>query len=118
MSSSNLSDLPTQLDERYKLCSISVVSTNSNFNLTGNPEELVRHGLTALRETLPAEQELSSKNCSVAIVGQKQDVIIYEDELVTPFLENMEEKTDRRTAAQAGGQAQAGQVRSWFVWPV
>nr|CAB3265214.1 proteasome subunit alpha type-1-like [Phallusia mammillata] len=74
------------------------------------PEELIRHGLTALRETLPAEQELSIKNCSVAIVGENQDVLTYEDEAVAPFLETLEEKTDSRGVAQPASQADAGQV--------
>lgn len=44
-----------------------------------------------MRETLPSEQELSISNCSVAIVGKAQDVVIYEDEKVEPFLTRIEE---------------------------
>lgn len=33
--------------------------------IVGTPEELIKHGLTALRETLPNEQELTTKVCSI-----------------------------------------------------
>jgi len=59
--------------------------------LNSNSTELIRHGLTSLRETLPSEGELTVKNCSIAIVGAGQDVQIYEDEAVEPFLKLIEE---------------------------
>ncbi|XP_078481366.1 proteasome subunit alpha type-1-like [Ciona intestinalis] len=73
------------------------------------PEELVRHGLTALRETLPSEQELSVKNCSVAVVGEGQDLVAYEDEQVSIFLDLLEEKRSSRNVP-APQQQEAGQV--------
>ena len=68
-------------------------------------EQLVNHALTALRETLPSEQELTVKNCSVCIVGKGNDVTIYEDEEVAPFLENLEDKPSTRTDSTASAQS-------------
>ncbi|XP_046863510.1 proteasome subunit alpha type-1-like [Xenia sp. Carnegie-2017] len=49
------------------------------------PEELIKHGLTALRETLPNEQELT-KNSSICLIGKDQDLVIYNDDDVAPYL--------------------------------
>ncbi|XP_076820888.1 proteasome subunit alpha type-1-like [Clavelina lepadiformis] len=71
-------------------------------------EELVRHGLYALRETLPSEQELTVKNCSICVVGEDQDVVIYEDEMVAPFLGSLEDKpTPAQAQPAAVGRAEA-----------
>ncbi|EEC14506.1 proteasome subunit alpha type, putative [Ixodes scapularis] len=51
----------------------------------GELEELVKHGLRALRDCLPNEVELSTKNVSIAIVGKGQDFIIYDDDDVAPY---------------------------------
>lgn len=75
-----------------------------------SPDQLIHHALTALRETLPAEQELSIKNCSVCIVGKGKDVEIYEDEKVAPFLESLENKSSSRSTAPASSQEAANQV--------
>ncbi|XP_028407064.1 proteasome subunit alpha type-1-like [Dendronephthya gigantea] len=50
------------------------------------PEELIKHGLTALRETLPNEQELTTKNSSVCLVGKDNVLEIFNDEAVEPYL--------------------------------
>lgn len=73
-----------------------------NFNkfLECSAEELVAHGLRALRETLPSEQELTINNCSVAIVGKNQDVVVYDDEGVEPFLKNIEETKESSASAE------------------
>lgn len=81
-------------------------------------EELVAHGLRALRETLPSEQELTTSNCSVSIVGRGHDVVIYEDEAVDPFLKNIEEaKTEAPEPMQAGPELGQGEL-SRVVPPV
>ncbi|CAN7938244.1 unnamed protein product, partial [Ixodes hexagonus] len=49
-------------------------------------EELVKHGLRALRDCLPNEVELSTKNVSIAIVGKGQDFTIYDDDDVAPYV--------------------------------
>lgn len=52
-----------------------------------NLEELIRHGLLALRECLPNDLELSIKNVSIAIVGKDNPFTIYDDDLVEKWLE-------------------------------
>ncbi|TRZ00631.1 hypothetical protein DNTS_015390 [Danionella cerebrum] len=59
---------------------------------------LVQHGLRALRETLPAEQDLTTKNVSIGIVGRGMEFQIYDDHEVQPFLEGLEERPQRRVA--------------------
>jgi len=53
-------------------------------------EDLVRHGLRALRDTLPNEVELTSKNVSVGVVGKGMDFTIFDNEEVEPFLAGLE----------------------------
>jgi len=64
-------------------------------------EELVKHGLRALRDTLPNEVDLTNKNVSVAIVGKDLDFTIYDDAMVEPFLASIEgeERRGQRVAA-------------------
>ncbi|XP_064488947.1 proteasome subunit alpha type-1-like isoform X2 [Ornithodoros turicata] len=57
---------------------------------TCNLEELVKHGLRALRDCLPNEVELSTKNVSIAIVGKGKDFTIYDDDDVAPYLASIE----------------------------
>ncbi|CAJ0961229.1 unnamed protein product, partial [Ranitomeya imitator] len=66
-----------------------------------NLNELVKHGLRALRETLPAEQDLTTKNVSIGIVGKDLEFTIYDDDEVAPFLEGLEERPQRKVAAPA-----------------
>uniref|UniRef100_A0A8C8I8X0 Proteasome subunit alpha type n=1 Tax=Oncorhynchus tshawytscha TaxID=74940 RepID=A0A8C8I8X0_ONCTS len=61
-----------------------------------NLNELVRHGLLGLRETLPAEQDLTTKNVSIGIVGKDMEFTIYDDDDVAPFLEGLEERPQRK----------------------
>ncbi|KAG8198002.1 hypothetical protein JTE90_029396 [Oedothorax gibbosus] len=65
-------------------------------------EDLVKHGLRALRECLPNEVELNSKNASVAIVGKDMDFTLYEDDKVEPYLKAIEgDERPRRGASTA-----------------
>ncbi|KAM8907388.1 proteasome subunit alpha type-1-like [Lycaon pictus] len=57
-----------------------------------NLNELVKYGLCALRETLPTEQDLTTKNVSIGIVGKDLEFAIYDDDDVSPFLESLEER--------------------------
>ena len=72
----------------------------------GTAEELVQHGLIALRECLPSDAELTSKvnshrdrgngclkccfsiaqNVSIAVVGDGQEFVIYNDDEVQPYV--------------------------------
>jgi len=51
-----------------------------------NLNELAKHGLLALRECLPNDMELNSKNVSIAIVGKDQPFTVYDDQHVEQFL--------------------------------
>ncbi|KAL1518291.1 hypothetical protein ABEB36_001933 [Hypothenemus hampei] len=55
-----------------------------------NLEELIKHGLRALRDTLPAEVELSTKNVSIGYVGKEQEFKILDEEETAPFLRLIE----------------------------
>uniref|UniRef100_K1PCR9 Proteasome subunit alpha type-1 n=1 Tax=Magallana gigas TaxID=29159 RepID=K1PCR9_MAGGI len=48
-------------------------------------DELIKHGLRALRETLPQEVELTTKNCSLGIVGKDMEFTIYDDDDVQKY---------------------------------
>lgn len=56
-------------------------------------EQLVVHGLNALRDTLAQDKELTSLNTSVAIVGKDQQFELLEDEKISPWLEKLESTT-------------------------
>lgn len=62
--------LEKHLDE-FKLC---------------NLEDLVKHGLRALRSCLPTGGKLTAENVSIAIVSQRENFAIYEDKSVAPYL--------------------------------
>jgi len=63
---------------------------------TNSLDDLIRHALRALRDTLPNEIELSTKNVSVAIVGKDLPFTIYNDDNVKPYLDSIE--SDSRSA--------------------
>jgi len=66
-----------------------------------NLEELIKHGLRALRDTLPNEEELTTKNCSLAVVGKDTKFTIYDDDGIAPFLAGIEgEERTRRSQPQ------------------
>jgi len=63
-------------------------------NLDAFPEasldELIKHGLRALRDTLPNDVELTTKNCSIGIVGKEQPFTIYDDDQVEKYVKLIE----------------------------
>ncbi|XP_059153932.1 proteasome subunit alpha type-1-like [Physella acuta] len=63
-------------------------------------EELVKHGLRALRDTLPQEVDLTPKNCSIGIVSKDTKFAILDDDDVAPYL-NMIEGEERTVRPQA-----------------
>merc|ERR1711899_382790 len=71
-------------------------------------EELVKHGLRALRDTLPNEVDLTNKNVSIAIVGKDRPFTVYEDAEVDTYLEliNGEERRGGAAAQPAEEGAQ------------
>jgi len=64
-----------------------------------NQDELIKHCMRALRDTLPNEVELTVKNCAVAVVGKDTPFAILEDARVGTYLTAIE--GDER-APQAG----------------
>ncbi|KAI8489419.1 PREDICTED: proteasome subunit alpha type-1-like [Branchiostoma belcheri] len=77
--------------------------------LDSSVDDLVRHGLRALRETLPNEQELNTKNVSVAIVGKDTDFTLYDDDDVQRFLTGIEHEKRERGAPAAPMDVAEGQ---------
>ncbi|XP_045604111.1 proteasome subunit alpha type-1 isoform X1 [Procambarus clarkii] len=72
-------------------------------------EELIRHALRALRDTLPNDVELTNKNCSIAVVGKDEDLSIYDDDDVNPYLEGLDQEERRGgTGAPRDAQPPAG----------
>ncbi|KAM6157725.1 proteasome subunit alpha type-1-like [Rhynchocyon petersi] len=61
-----------------------------------NLNELVKHVLHALRETLPAEQDLTTKNVSTGIIRKDLEITIYDNDDVSLFLEGLEERPQRK----------------------
>ncbi|CAL8070898.1 unnamed protein product [Calicophoron daubneyi] len=59
---------------------------------TASLNDLIYHGLKALSGTLPNEVQISTKNCSLAIVGKSQDFTIYEEDGVEKYLNLFEAK--------------------------
>jgi 20S proteasome subunit alpha 6 len=53
-------------------------------------DELIKHGLRALRDTLPNDVELTTKNCSVGIVGKDMPFTIYDDQQVEQYVKLIE----------------------------
>lgn len=68
-------------------------------------EELVKHGLRALRDTLPNEVDLTNKNVSISVVGKDHDFTIYDDARVDPFLAAIEGEERRGQRPAAEGEA-------------
>lgn len=62
-------------------------------------DELVKHGLRALRDTLPNEVDLSVKNVSIGIVGKGTDFTMLDEEATSVYLSEIEgdEKRGRPT---------------------
>ncbi|KAJ8653169.1 hypothetical protein O0I10_011218 [Lichtheimia ornata] len=70
-------------------------------------EELVRHGLLALRDTLQQDKELNIHNTSLAIVGKDKKFQIIEGEDLQPYLEMLgdESARSRRSGTTAAQQS-------------
>lgn len=53
-------------------------------------DELIVHGLNALRDTLAQDKTLTFKNTSIAVVGLDTPFKLIEDEEITPWLERLD----------------------------
>ncbi|KAI5959738.1 PRE5 [Candida pseudojiufengensis] len=66
-------------------------------------EQLITHGLYALRDTLSQDVELTSKNTSVAIVGKDQEFVTYDGENVQQWLDKLDSVTNERNRTSNQG---------------
>ncbi|KAI3380136.1 hypothetical protein SNEBB_008681 [Seison nebaliae] len=53
-------------------------------------DELIQHGLMALRETLPNEINLNTKNTSLSVVGKDVNFTVYDESKMDPYLKKIE----------------------------
>lgn len=61
-----------------------------------NLNELGKHGLHAFWETLPAEQYLTTENVFNGIVGKDLEFLVYDDDDVSPIMEDLEDRLQRK----------------------
>lgn len=59
-------------------------------------EDLIVHGLNALRDTLSQDVELTYKNTSISVVGKDTKFTIYDDELAQPWLDKLDSVSNAR----------------------
>lgn len=52
-------------------------------------DQLIEHALIAVRDTLPADENLSMKNTSIAVVGKGTKFTIIEGDAVAPYLQRI-----------------------------
>lgn len=62
-------------------------------------EQLIQHALTALRDTLAQDKELTSANTTVAVVGVDQDFTVYDDDDVEQWLSLLDSLSNTRNSA-------------------
>jgi 20S proteasome subunit alpha 6 len=70
-------------------------------------EDLIQHGLNALRDTLQQDKALTQQNTSIGIVGprstgKKANFRTLDDEAVEPYLAEMRTRQGVSAAAEAG----------------
>jgi 20S proteasome subunit alpha 6 len=65
-------------------------------------EELVRHGLQALRDTLQQDKDLNIHNTSLGIVGEGHPFEIVEGEALQTYLDLLGEDTGRTRLSGSG----------------
>ncbi|KAI5703824.1 proteasome subunit alpha type-1 isoform X2 [Diaphorina citri] len=66
-------------------------------------EEIVKHGLRALRDTLPNDSELTTKNVSIGLVGQNQKFKTLDERETGHYLSLIEGEERRGGGGGAGG---------------
>lgn len=86
-------------------------------SVIGNLEELIHHGLCALRETLQQDKELTINNTSIGIIGpagahekalnSEGSFRIVEGEPVDVYLKSLTPKPDPTAAAPAAAETTA-----------
>jgi 20S proteasome subunit alpha 6 len=63
-------------------------------------DELIKHGLHALRDTLQQDKEINTLNCSIGIVGAGQKFYTIEDDSLQPYLNLMDNAGTADDAAE------------------
>ncbi|EFP10933.1 CRE-PAS-6 protein [Caenorhabditis remanei] len=87
--------------DKFEKCKTSCLISVFHLFILASPEELIVHALLALRDTLPAEENLSAQNTSIGIVGKDSPFSLLEDAQVSVHLNSV--STHPRTTAQAQG---------------
>ncbi len=64
-------------------------------------DELIKHGLRALRDTLPNEADLSTKNVSIGVVGRGTGFLILDEAATQGYLSQIE-GDDKRSRPTEG----------------
>lgn len=70
-------------------------------------EELIKHGLRALRDTVQQDKELTIHNCSLGIVGKDKKFEIIEEEDLKKYLDMIEEDNVQPAATTTENQTEA-----------
>jgi len=78
-------------------------------------DELIKHALLALRETLSTGQELSAANVAVGYVGKEGGFTILEDETISPYVDSVKRTEGEGAPAgdapmEEGGAAEGGEA--------
>ena len=68
----------------------------SEIRATESVEQLIVHGLNALRDTLSQDVELTFKNTSVSVVGKDTEFTIYDDDDVQQWLDKLDSVSNAR----------------------
>lgn len=70
-------------------------------------EQLIIHGLNALRDTLAQDKELTLKNTSIAVLGADTPFKILDDDLVAPWLDRLDSvsRTSNPVTSESTGEA-------------
>ncbi|GLG96154.1 hypothetical protein R5R35_008788 [Gryllus longicercus] len=68
-------------------------------------DELIKHGLRALRDTLPNEVELNTKNVSISLVGKGTLFSVFDEDTLARYLAMIEGEEKRSSQPESGGDA-------------
>merc|ERR1719197_2038064 len=77
---------------------------------TCDRNQLIKHGLLALRETLPADQELTAQNVTVCVVGKGEKYTEYNDSSVQEYLDLLDSTKNPSLRAAASNEGEEAAV--------
>ena len=97
----------TSCPPRPRACSLTrVLAPLSPLQLT--LDELIKHSLLALRETLGTGTDLTAANVAVGYVGLEGGFTILEDETIAPYVDAVKAETGERGPAADGMETEGG----------